>query len=77
MEETNTYLRAAYTDTTMATVVEREGFSSFQEMAAKFSVEGLSLQQMADRLGLVVQRFTAYHSLWMRQNAAPLDLEDV
>ena len=55
----------------------REGYDGFQEMVAKLSLEGLSLADIADRLGLVAQRFTAYHAKWMRDNAEPLDLEDV
>jgi hypothetical protein len=46
-------------------------------MVAKLSLEGLSLSDIARRLGLVAQRFTAYHAKWMRDNAEPLDLEDV
>jgi hypothetical protein len=55
----------------------RKGYGSFQEMVAKLSLEGLSLSDIARRLGLVAQRFTAYHAKWMRDNAEPLDLEDV
>jgi len=77
MSTTNTYLAGAYDDATMQDVVAREGLGSFQEMVAKLSAEGLSLQQMAARLDLSTQRFTAYHALWMRRNAEPLNLEDV
>jgi len=73
----NTYLQSAYTDAQIAEIVAGAGFGSFQEMVAQLSVEGLALQQMAERLSLSVQRFTAYHALWMRNNAKPLNLEDV
>ena len=55
----------------------RVGYDGFQEMVAKLSLEGLSLSDIAEKLGLVPQRFTAYHARWMKANAKPLDLEDV
>ena len=53
------------------------GYDGFQEMVAKMSLEGISLTDIATKLGLVPQRFTAYHARWMRDHAEPLDLEDV
>ena len=73
----NTYLRSAYSDEQIQEAVKGAGFNTFREMVSKFSAEGLSLQQMAVRLDLAVQRFTAYHALWMRLNADPLNLENV
>lgn len=55
----------------------RNGYGSFQEMVAKLSLDGLSLADIADRLHLVPQRFTAYHAKWMREHAEPLNLENV
>jgi hypothetical protein len=77
MTEENTYLAAAYGDDEILAAAREHGYKTFQEMVAKLSAEGLSLQAMALRLGLVVQRFTAYHAKWMRDNAEPLNLEDV
>ena len=73
----NSYLENAYDDEQMAAVAEREGYDSFQEMVAKMSLDGLSLSDIARKLDLVPQRFTAYHARWMQENAEPLDLEDV
>jgi len=55
----------------------RKGYAGFQEMVAKLSLDGLSLADIADKLGLVPQRFTAYHAKWMRDRAEPLNLENV
>lgn len=55
----------------------RKGYDGFQEMVSKLSLEGLSLADIAERLGLVAQRFTAYHAKWMQNHSKPLDLEDV
>jgi hypothetical protein len=73
----NTYLQSAFSDDQVDEIVAEAGYSSFQEMVAKLSSEGLSLQQMAERLDVSVQPFTAYHAKWMRYNAQPLNLEDV
>jgi hypothetical protein len=55
----------------------RKGYDGFQEMVSKMSTDGLSLSDIAKRIGLVPQRFTAYHAKWMKEHAKPLDLEDV
>ena len=73
----NTYLDNAYDDGDINEAVTAAGFSTFQEAVSKMSLEGLSLAHIAERLGLVAQRFTAYHAKWMLDHAKPLNLEDV
>lgn len=72
----NSYLENAYGEAAMAAAVEQAGYDSFQEMVAKLSLDGASLADIAESLGLVPQRFTAYHAKWMRDNAKPLNLEN-
>jgi len=58
-------------------VRRQETYADFQELVAKMSLDGVSLADIATRLGLVPQRFTAYHAKWMHEHAEPLNLENL
>jgi len=71
-----TYSDTAYDDDTIGDALFAEGFKrdDFQLCIAQFTTEGLTLTDIAKRLGLIPSRFWAYYQVWCLINAEPLRL---
>ena len=69
-----TYEDSAYTPAEVTAAYKAAGYTSFKQCVADCTTRGLTLTQIAEKLGLIPARFWAYYSLWCRENAEPLRL---
>ena len=70
------YAESAYSEDAVNEAVARAGYDSFKRAVADLSTQGMTLTQIAQKLGLNPQRFWAYYQTWCRDHAEPLRLSE-